>query len=55
MSKYDFEYQNTIFRLSANVKIGFLKSKYDIRIKCECQNAILNVKIRFSDSVRMSK
>ena len=29
MSKYDFEYQNTIFRLSSNVKIEFRISKYD--------------------------
>ena len=30
-------------------------SKYDFPTEFECQNRILNVKIRFSDSVRMSK
>ena len=30
-------------------------SKYDFPSQFECQNIILNVKIRFSDSVRMSK
>ena len=27
MSKYDFECQNTIFQLSSNVKVAFLKVK----------------------------
>ena len=30
-------------------------SKFDIRPKFECQNRILNVKIRYSAQVRMSK
>ena len=30
-------------------------SKYDIRPQCECRNRILNAKIRYSASVRMSK
>ena len=30
-------------------------SKYDFPTQCKCQNRILNVKIGFSDSVRMSK
>ena len=30
-------------------------SKYDIRPDFECQNRILNVKIRYSAQVRMSK
>ena len=30
-------------------------SKYDFSTQFECQNRILNVKIRFSDSVGMSK
>ena len=30
-------------------------SKYDIRSQFECQNRILNVKIRYSASVGMSK
>ena len=55
MSKLDFECQNTIFRLSSNVKIGFWISKYDFPTQFECQNRIWNVKIRFSDSVRISK
>ena len=32
-------------------KIGFLTSKYDIWPHFECQNKILNVKIRYSGSV----
>ena len=55
MSKYDFESQNTIFRLSSNVRIGFCMSKYDFPTQFECQNRILYVKIRFSESVRMPK
>ena len=42
MSKYD------IFGLISHVKIGFLMSKYDIQPDFECQNRILNVKIRYS-------
>ena len=30
-------------------------SKFDIRSKFECQNKILNVKIRYSARIRMSK
>ena len=30
-------------------------SKFDIRFKFECQNRILNVKIRYSARIRMSK
>ena len=30
-------------------------SKYDIRAQLDCQNWILNVKIRYSATVRMSK
>ena len=40
---------------SSNVKIGFRMSKCDIRPEFECQNRILNVKIRYSVQVRMSK
>ena len=46
---------NTIFQISSNVKVGFLKSKYDFPTQFECQNRISNIKIGFSDSVRMSK
>ena len=42
MSKYD------IFGPISHVKIGFLMSKYDIQPDFECQNRILNVKIRYS-------
>ena len=55
MSKKDFELINTIFRLSSNVKIGFWMSKYDFPTQFECQNRILNIRIAFYDSVRMSK
>ena len=51
MSKYDFEYQNSISRLSSRI----LNAKYDFPTQFECQNRILNIKIGFSDSVRMSK
>ena len=44
-----------IFRLSSNIKIGFRLSKYHIRTQSECQNRILNVKLRYSASVRISK
>ena len=73
MSKYDFKCQNTIFRLSLNVKIGFecknmifgpisnvkivffnFKIQHSARY-FECQNRILNVKIRYWAPVRMSK
>ena len=47
--------QNTIFGPISNVKIGFKMSKYDIRSDFEFQNRILNVKIRYSASVRMTK
>ena len=30
-------------------------SKYDFTTQFECENSILNIKIRFSDSMRMSK
>ena len=42
MSKKDFECQNTIFRHSTNVKMGFGTSKDDIRPQFES-----NVKIGF--------
>ena len=48
MSKLDFECQNTILGPILNVKIGF-------RPYMECQNRILNVKIRYSTRFRMSK
>ena len=48
MSKKDVEYKNTIIGPSSNVKIGFRMSKYEIRPQFECQNRILNVKIRYS-------
>ena len=54
-TKYDFQCQNTIFGLSSNVKIGFERQKNDIRLYFERQNRILNVKIRFSVPLRMSK
>ena len=40
MSKYDFECQNRIFRLIANVKMGILMSKQGKPTQCECQNRI---------------
>ena len=49
MSKYD------IFGPISHVKIGFLMSKYDILPDFECQNRILNVKIRYSAPFLMSK
>ena len=55
MSKYDFECENAIFGPCSNVKIGFLMAKCDIRHLFECQNTILNVKMRYSASMRMSK
>ena len=54
-SYFDIQNQNSIFRLSSNVKIGFWMSKYDFPTHFECQNRIFNIKIVFSDSVRMSK
>ena len=48
MSKYNI-------RPSSKVKIGFRMSKYDIRPNLECGNRILNVKLRYSAQVRMSK
>ena len=55
MSKLDSEYQKTIIGPISIIKIGFRMSKYDIRPKFECQNRILNVKIRYSAQVGMSK
>ena len=49
MSKYNK------FRLSSTVKILFRMWKYDIWPQSECQNRILNVELRYSLSVRMSK
>ena len=43
MSKYDFACQNRIFRLGANVKIGFLMSKQEFPTECECQNKIFRL------------
>ena len=37
------------------VKIGFCMSKFDIRPEFECQNRILNVKVRYSARILMSK
>ena len=48
MSKYNI-------RPSSKVKIGFRMSKYDIPPDFECGNRILNVKLRYSAQVRMSK
>ena len=47
--------KNTILGLNSNVAIDLRISKYDIRPQCVCRNKILNVKIRYSASVRMSK
>ena len=55
MSKRDFEFQNSQFRLSANVEIGFGKSEQPILTQCECQNRISNVKIAYFHSLKMSK
>ena len=55
MSNKDFECQNAIFGPSSNVKIGFRISKFDIRPEFVCLYRILNVKIRYSAPVRMSK
>ena len=46
--KKDFKCQNWIFRLIANVKIGFWMSQLDFPTHSECQNRIFNVKIAFS-------
>ena len=51
MSEWEFECQITIVGFSLNVKIGFKKSKYDIRLQFECQNKISNIKIRNLGSV----
>ena len=48
MSKYNI-------RPSSKVKIGLRMSKYDIPPDFECGNRILNVKLRYSAQVRMSK
>ena len=53
--KIGFECQKSIFGPNSNVKIGFRMSKFDIRPEFECQNRILNVKIRYSARIRMSK
>ena len=42
-------------RPSSKVKIGFRMSEYDIPPDFECGNRILNVKLRYSAQVRMSK
>ena len=55
MSNWDLECQNSIFGPGSNVKIGFGMSKFDIRPDIESQNRILNVKIRYSARIRMSK
>ena len=49
----NLDYKNSIFRLSSNVRIGFLMSKYDFPTQFECLKMILNVP--FSDAARMSK
>ena len=54
MSKLDFECQNTILGPISNVKIG-LQCQNTIFGLFECQNRILNVKIRYSAQFRMSK
>ena len=54
-NRHDFECQNAILGPNSNVKIGFRMSKFDIRSKFGCQNRILNVKIRYSARIRMSK
>ena len=48
MSKYNI-------RPSSKVKIGLRMSIYDIPPDFECENRILNVKLRYSAQVRMSK
>ena len=50
-----FEYQISIFGVSSNVKIGLRMLKCDIRSQFECQNWILNVKMRYSGQIGMSK
>ena len=42
-------------RPSSKVEIGFGMSKYDIPPDFECGNRILNVKLRYSAQVQMSK
>ena len=59
-SYFDIQNPNLTYRidsvpLSSNVKKRFWISKHDIPTQFECQKRILNVKIGFSDSWRMSK
>ena len=54
--KKDFEYKNTLLGLSYSVKIGFRLSKFDIRPSSYVKiGIVMNVKIQYSASVRMSK
>ena len=53
--KIGFWISNSIFRLSSNVKIGFWMTKYSFPTQLEFQNRISDVKIAFSDSVRISE
>ena len=55
MSKFDIRPENAIFGRYSKDTIRFLMSKFDIRLQFECQNRILNVKMRFSARIRMSK
>ena len=64
VGKSYFDIQNPILTFELSRKIVFWHSKFfsdsvrmskDFPTQCKCQNRILNVKLRFSDSVRMSK
>ena len=45
MAMQDFECQNSLFRLCANVRVRFRISKLHISTQCECQNRISNAKL----------
>ena len=54
-SKWNFEFQNSVFGPNLKVKIGLRMSKCDIQPEFEGQNRISMVKIRYSARIRMSK
>ena len=55
MSKKYLECHNLFIAPNSNVKIGFLMSKLDIRPHFECQNRILNGKMRYSAPIQIKK
>ena len=54
-SNWNFKCQNSVFGPNLNVKIGLQMSKCDIQSEFERQNRTLNVKMRYSVRIRMSK